>query len=64
MLAAFYATWIRSGSIFSIMMQIRIWIRIQPNDADPTGSGSTTLLNTAGTKGIKKEDPIRIEQTR
>ena len=35
------ATRIRSESVFSVTMRIRI----QPNNADPTGSGSTTLLS-------------------
>ena len=45
-LAAFYAARIRSGSVFSVTMRIRI----RPNDADPTGfsSGSTTLLLMSG----------------
>ena len=43
-MAAFYATQICSGSVFSIMMQIQIRIRIQPimRIGPDSGSGSTT----------------------
>ena len=41
-LAAFYATRIRSGSLFSVTMRIRI----RPNDADLTRSGSPTLYRS------------------
>ena len=40
----FWLPLILPGSVFSVTM--RIWIRILPNNADPTGSGSTTLMCT------------------